>query len=714
MQNLNTQSQTVDSLPVAGLSFANVAKQFAVEAGRPHPLGPTVDEEGVNFSIYSEHATAVELLLFRNHDDREPCQTICLNPAVNKSFHLWHVYVRGLKPGSFYAYRVDGPRDTERGHRFQPNKVLIDPYARGLSKTLWNRADACGDTNNLESSLRCAIVHDEYDWDGDKPLDQPTEEMVIYEMHVGGFTRSPSSGVANPGTFSGVIEKIPYLQELGVNAIELLPVFEYDDVEVLRCVDGEPKRNYWGYSTMAFFAPHSGYCVESESGRHAHEFRDMVKALHRAGISVILDVVFNHTDEGNHMGPTYSFKGIDNSTYYHLVPGQEQYYNDFSGCGNTLRCNHPVGEKFISDCLKYWVEEMHVDGFRFDEASVLTRGDGGVPLERPPLIWHVELSDKLSRTKMIAEAWDAAGLYQVGYFPGERWAEWNGKFRDVIRGFVKGDAGLLGDVAQRLSGSADLYQSRSHEPVNSVNFVDCHDGFTMNDLVSYNGKHNDANGEGNRDGVNENLSWNCGWEGASDDAEVERLREQQIKNFATILMVSQGVPMFVAGDEMRRTQNGNNNTYCQDNALNWIDWQLLEENKSLFRFWKRMIAFRKHHKAIHRSRYFTGEVNNRGVADIAWHGTQINQPGWNDPNGQALALTLAGFEAEDDLHIMLNMHWEGLSFELPNVAGRTWHQAINTALTSPQDICDYGKELPVADANAFRVSGRSIVVLVSK
>ncbi|TWU59823.1 Glycogen debranching enzyme [Rubripirellula tenax] len=714
LSNVRTSASTVTPDFVLGVPSTKESGAFQVGSGRPHPLGPTVDACGVNFSLYSEHATSVELLLFRNHDDRRPCQIIRLDPASNKSFHLWHAYVHGLKPGFFYAYRVDGPQDVQQGHRFQPQKVLVDPYARGISKALWNRGDACGDTDNLETSLRCAIVHDDYDWEGDLPLNQPTEELVIYEMHVGGFTRSESSGVTHPGTFRGVIEKIPYLQELGVNAVELLPVFEFDDAEILREVDGESKTNYWGYSTMSFFAPHSSYCVDAETGSHVHEFCDMVKALHQAGISVILDVVFNHTDEGNHMGPTYSFKGIDNSTYYHLVPGQEQYYNDFSGCGNTLRCNHPVGEKFISDCLEYWVEVMHVDGFRFDEASVLTRGDGGVPLEKPPLIWNVELSDKLSETKMIAEAWDAAGLYQVGYFPGERWAEWNGKYRDDVRSFVKGDPGLLGAVAQRLAGSADLYQSRSHEPVNSINFINCHDGFTLNDLVSYNGKHNDANGEGNRDGVNENISWNCGWEGVTTDESVEELRDRQVKNFATLLMVSQGVPMFVCGDEVRRTQKGNNNTYCQDNDLNWMDWNALDQNQPMFRFWKRMIAFRKQHTSIHRSRYFTGDVNSRGVADISWHGTQLNSPGWNDPNGRALALTLGGFDAEDDVHIMLNMHWEEIEFELPSVADRRWHQAVNTALPSPQDICEYGKECSLTNDQAFQVAGRSIAILVSK
>jgi isoamylase len=687
---------------------------YPTEAGRTHPLGATPDAGGVNFALFSEHATEVELLLFDDHDDVEPIQVIRLDPRINKTFHLWHVYVRGLGHGMHYAYRVNGPREPQNGHRFDPEKLLIDPYSRGNTKTLWRRGDACRPGSNLATSMRSVVVDaSQYDWEGDRPLNRPMSEAIIYELHVAGFTKSPTSGVAAPGTFRGIIEKIPYLKELGVTVVELLPVFEFDDREVLRSANGQPLRNYWGYSTMAFFAPHPGYCQNPEAGEHVREFRDMVKALHQADIAVVLDVVFNHTDEGNHQGPTFSFKGIDNRNYYHLVPGNEQYYNDYTGCGNTFNCNHPIPEKLIIESLEYWVKEMHVDGFRFDEASVLTRDQNGAPSNYPPVIWHIELSEALAETRIIAEAWDAAGLYQIGYFPGYRWAEWNGRYRDDVRRFVKGDPGQIGAVANRLAGSSDLYQARRHLPINSINFINCHDGFTLNDLVSYDGKHNEANGEGNRDGSDDNLSWNCGAEGATSDRGVEALRERQIKNFAAILMLSQGVPMFVAGDEVRRTQQGNNNAYCQDNDLNWFDWTLPRKHGDLFRFWKGMIGFRKRHTNIHRARFFTGEVNERDLADISWHGCRLHSPGWNDSQGRTLAFTLGGFGGEADIHVMLNMYWDALEFELPAVTGRNWFRAVDTALATPQDIADPGRETQLEN-DRYTVSGHSVVVLISK
>jgi isoamylase len=689
-------------------------KPFVVESGKAHPLGATVEKSGVNFAIFSEFATGAELLLFAEHDDATPIQIIPLKAETNKTFHIWHAFVRDLMPGMHYAFRMHGPREEHNGHRFDATKVLLDPYGKGVSKSVWKRGEACGSTDNVHCSLRNVVIDTKgYDWEGDECLNAPMSDLVIYEMHVGGFTKSPTSGVKNPGTYRAIIEKIPYLKSLGVTAVELLPVFEFDETEVLRTVDGKPLRNYWGYSTMAFFAPHSGYCEDPESGQHVNEFRDMVKALHQAGISVILDVVFNHTDEGNHQGPTYAFKGIDNKNYYHLVPGNEQYFNDYTGCGNTFNCNHPVPEKLILECLKYWVKEMHVDGFRFDEASVLTRGENGAPMEFPPVIWHIELSETLADTKVFAEAWDAAGLYQIGYFPGYRWAEWNGRYRDTVRRFVKGDAGLVGELANRIGGSSDLYQSRRHLPINSVNFINCHDGFTLNDLVSYNGKHNWANGEGNRDGNDDNTSWNCGAEGPTTDAQIEALRQRQIKNFAAILMLSQGVPMFVAGDEVRRTQQGNNNAYCQDNELNWFDWTLPSKNADLFRFWQQMIAFRKAHRGVHRARFFTGELNERGLPDLSWHGCKLFAPGWADANSRSLAFTLGGFGDEPDLHVMLNMHWDTLAFELPAVPGRKWRRAVDTSLASPLDIANPGEEIAI-DGQNYLVNGRSIVVLLSK
>jgi len=693
-------------------------ERFVAHVGRQYPLGATPDAQGTNFSLFSPHADWVELLLFEAHDDTEPVHVVKLDPSVNKTFQFWHVYVEGVKPGTHYAYRMHGPYDPARGLRFDEQKVLIDPYAKGNTKTLWNRGDACRPGDNLATSIRSVVIDShKHKLSREQLIHRPMNESIIYEMHVGGFTRSPSSGVKHPGTFRGVVEKIPYLKELGITAVELLPVFEFDDTEK-RVVDGKELTNYWGYSTMAYFAPHPGYCVNPETGNHVDEFRNMVKALHEAGIEVILDVVFNHTDEGNQEGPVYSFKGMANNAYYYLVPDNRAYYYDYTGCGNTFNVNHPIGEKFILDCLRYWVQVMGVDGFRFDEGSVLSRGEDGVPLKHPPVLWQIELDDVLVDSKVIAEAWDAAGLYQVGHFPGARWADWNGKFRDHVRRFVRGDAdmvdgaSLVGNIASRICGSPDVYQWSHHLPLNSVNFVDCHDGFTLNDLVCYNEKHNEANGEGNRDGINENLSCNYGVEGPSDDPQLEKLRNRQIKNFAAILLLSQGVPMLLMGDEVRRSQHGNNNAYCQDNELNWFDWNQVEKNAHLFRFWKWMIDFRKRHTAVHRPRYFTGETNARGLPDISWHGTRIGQPDWS-PGSRVLSFTLAGFNGESDIHVIMNMYWEPLEFELPKITDRGWHRAIDTALDSPDDIREPGKEQASADT-AYWAQGRSVVVMISK
>jgi isoamylase len=687
---------------------------YTAEKGSPHPLGATPGPNGVNFSLFSENATSVELLLFARHDSPQPFQTIRLNPFVNKTFHFWHVFVHALGAGAHYAYRVDGPFHPPGGHRFNANKVLIDPYAHGNTDTVWDRAAACGPGDNVATSMRSVVIDTSgYDWEGDRPLNRPAEDTVIYEMHVRGFTRSPAAGVSHPGTFAGIIEKIPYLKDLGVTAVELLPVFDYDEKALLREEGGRQLTNYWGYSTIGFFAPQSSYCVNPQTGNHLHEFRDMVKALHRAGIEVILDVVFNHTDEGNELGPTFSFRGIDNRTYYILSPWDLQSYMNFSGTGNTFNCNHPLAQKLIVECLRYWVQEAHVDGFRFDEGSILTRGEDGAPLAHPPTVWQIELDDDLAGSKVIAEAWDAAGLYQIGHFPGDRWMEWNGRFRDDIRRFVKGDPGLVGAVASRITGSSDLYQNRGQLPVNSVNFVTCHDGFTLNDLVSYNEKHNESNGEGNRDGVNDNLSWNCGVEGESDDPIIEALRARQVRNFAALLLLARGVPMFVAGDEVRRTQKGNNNAYCQDNELAWFDWAKADRQSGLHRFWKLMIQFRKRHASLREGHFFTGALNERGLPDIAWHGTKLDSPGWDDPNARVLAMTLAGFQGDSDLHVMMNMFWGVLDFDVPAISGRAWFKAIDTAQPAPTDIADFGRERPVS-GNTVQLEPRSIVVLVNR
>ncbi len=687
-----------------------------VENGRTHPLGASLDAQGVNFSVWSEFATGVELLLFQHHDDLDPYQVIKLNPKFNKTFQFWHCYVRGVKAGTFYAFRVDGPWDLVAGQRFNRNKVLIDPYARATNSYLWNRGDACGPADNVHTSQRCVVVDESYDWEGDQPLNRRMSETIIYEMHVGGFTKSPTSGVAYPGTFAGVIEKIPYLKELGITAVEVLPVFDFDPHEIDKPnpAGGTNLSNYWGYSTVSFFAPHSRYCVSPSSGTHQREFRNMVKALHEAGIEVILDVVFNHTSEGNHEGPMINFKGFGNSTYYYLWPPDHQFYMDYSGCGNTLNCNHPITEKMIIECLEYWHEEMHVDGFRFDEGSILSRGPDGAPMSYPPVLWHIELSEKLADCKIIAEAWDAAGLYQIGYFPGFRWAEWNGMYRDGVRRFVRGDRGIVGLIASRIAGSADIYEHSGRLAVNSINFITCHDGFTLNDVVSYNHKHNDANGEGNRDGNDQNDSWNCGIEGETDDPEVEALRRRQIKNFAAILLLSQGVPMITSGDEVRRTQHGNNNAYCQDSELSWFDWTLVEKNQDLFRFFKQMVKLRRQTGALHRVRFLRGEVNERGLHDIEWHGCSLRSPGFGDPSSGVLAFTIGNMVGPGpDLHVVLNMEDQELDFETPPMTGRSWYRLVDTSQPSPADFCDPGDEVAVA-GNSIKAAPRSVVVLISK
>ncbi len=677
--------------------------QIKIGPGRTHPLGATADENGINFSIFAEQATAVELLLFDEHDDLEPALTIRLDTNKHKTFNFWHVYLQGIKPGIHYAYRVDGPCDLHgKGDRYNRNKVLIDPYARGNTDTLWSRGAACGVDDNLATSMRSVVIDTKgYDWEGDRPLNRPMNKTIIYEMHVRGFTKSPSSSCQNEGTFAGVIEKISYLKELGITAVELMPIFDFDRKEVKQISpsDGKPLANYWGYDPFSFFAPQSLYCMNPEVGSHVDEFRDMVKALHREGIEVILDVVFNHTSEGNQMGPTINFKGFANSVYYILSPQDRQYYMDYSGCGHTFNGNHPITQKLIIDALEFWVTEMHVDGFRFDEAVILARDESGLPMIHPPVIWQVELSDVLADTKVIAEAWDAAGLYQVGYFPGYRWAEWNGRYRDAMRSFVKGDKGysngktLVGRVADAIAGSADIFQSTGELPINSINFITAHDGFTLNDLVSYNEKHNEANGEGNRDGNDENLSWNCGVEGETRNPDIEALRVRQIKNFAAILLLSQGVPMFVAGDEIRRTQKGNNNAYCQDNEISWFDWTLAEKNRDTFRFFKQMMAFRKSHPNLQRNSFFKGQVNQRGLVDISWHGCRLNSPGWSDPDSRVLAFTLGGFADEDsskdvDIHVAFNMEADDLDFDIPPLTDRKWYKVVDTAQPSPHDIAD--------------------------
>jgi len=691
-------------------------KKPLLAAGRPQPLGPTIRDGGVNFSVYSEHATQVQLLLFPDEAATEPEHVFTLDRGIHHSFHFWHCFVPGLRPGQLYAYRMDGPQDTSRsGGRFNPNKVLIDPYALGNVTTLWDRGKAVGPEDNVAASMRSVVVDpDDYDWEDDALPNTPMADTIIYELHVRGFTQSPSSGVEHPGTFRGLVEKIPYLKSLGVTAVELLPVYDFDETQVLRTApDGTPLRNFWGYDPYGHFAPQASYCTRPGEGAHLQEFRDMVRALHKAGIELILDVVYNHTGEGNQNGPTISFRGQANEAYYHLVPQDKQYYMDFSGCGNTFNANHPMVTKYIIESLEYWVTECHVDGFRFDLGSALSRGPDGAPMEAPPVLWNIELSRVLSETKVIAEAWDAGGLYQVGRFPGNRWCEWNGPYRDDIRRFLRGEPGIIGAVATRIAGSADLFRPEEELPSNSINFITCHDGFTLNDLVSYNGKHNDANGEQNRDGSDDNRSWNCGVEGPTDDSDIEALRTRQIKNAAAILLLSRGTPMLLGGDEFRRTQLGNNNAYCQDNPISWYDWDVVEKNADMVRFFRSMVALRKRFPTLRRDDFFGGTLNERGVPEVAWHGCRLNEPGWNDPMCRVLSFTLGALGDEPDLHVMLNMYDLGLDFELPQLDGRRWSLAVDTAKPSPTDIYEPGSEVPV-DGATHHVFGRSAVVLVSQ
>ena len=689
---------------------------YRLRAGRPLPFGASPVPGGVNFSIYSSHATNCTLVLF---DSGAPQPRVEIPfPDEFRIGNVWSMIVFNLDyENTEYGFRMDGPFDTDEGHRFDKSKILMDPYAKAISgRDLW------GKTPNWDDSYqhRSRLVYDDFDWQNDHPLETPIEDLVIYEMHVRGFTRAESSGVRQPGTFAGMREKIPYLKDLGINCVELLPVYEFDEFENSRQhpETGELLMNYWGYSTVGFFAPKAGYAATGQLGMQVDEFKTLIKDLHRNGIEIILDVVFNHTAEGNEHGPYISFRGLDNKTYYMLTP--DGYYFNFSGTGNTLNCNHPVVRNMVLDCLRYWAAEFHIDGFRFDLAAILGRDQNGAPLNNPPLLEALAHDPILAKCKLIAEAWDAGGLYQVGSFPAYgRWAEWNGKYRDAVRRFLKGDEGLIGEIGQRLQGSPDLYAFRG--PTASVNFITAHDGFTLYDMVSYNDKHNEANGENNNDGANDNNSWNCGWEGPTDDPGINALRRRQIKNATTLLMVSQGVPMILMGDEVARTQQGNNNTYCHDNVLNWFDWSQLESDADLLRFFQLVIGFRHAHPALRNRWHFSNrDYVGSGYADISWHGVQTWQPDWGETS-RVLAFMLCGKHAKNGtardnyLYVAINMYWDALPYELPRLpSGMKWHMAINTSMASPEDIYPFGEEPVLGDQGHVLTGGRSVVVLVGK
>jgi isoamylase len=677
--------------------------------GRPLPFGATIVPNGVNFSVFSSTADSCTLVLFRKHEP-EPFIEI----EFPREFRIGDVYCMIVFDLDYeeleYGYRFSGPWQPEAGHRFDKNKIVGDPYAKVIGgRDVWRTQPDWIDVYQH----RARLSFDDFDWEGDTALEIPTKDLIIYEAHVRGFTADPSSKVSAPGTFAGLREKIPYLKSLGINCLELLPIYEFDEWENNRLhpETGELLLNYWGYSTVGFFAPKAGYAATGKFGMQVDELKNLIKELHRAGIEVMLDVVFNHTAEGDQRGPYISYRGIDNRTYYILTP--EGYYYNFSGCGNTLNCNHPVVRNMVLDCLRYWASEYHIDGFRFDLASILGRDQNGAPLSNPPLLESLAYDPVLSKCKLIAEAWDAGGLYQVGSFPAYgRWAEWNGKYRDSVRRFLIGDEGLTGEIASRIQGSPDLYWYRG--PTASLNFITCHDGFTLRDLVSYNYKHNEANGEYNRDGNDDNHSWNCGWEGETDDPGVNALRYRQMKNAATLLFLSRGVPMLLMGDEVGRTQKGNNNSYCHDNPLSWMNWDAVEKESDLLRFFRNLLAFRHAHPALRGDKFFAHrDYVGSGKPDISFHGTRAWQP---DFGGRCLAFMLCGQHAspkDNDIYVAINAYWDGLPFEVPGPSqGKSWRVAINTSMQPPDDIFE-GEGGPAVESAEVIVGGRSIMVLVA-
>jgi isoamylase len=680
-----------------------------VRSGESAPLGATVRDGGVNFSVFSRDADLVELLLFDDVNAVKPAEIIPLKADKHRTYHYWHIFLAGLQPSQVYAYRAQGPFAPERGLRFDGEKVLVDPYALAVAvPDKYDRWAAARPGNNTGTSMKSVVADPHsYDWKGDLPLNRPFAETVIYELHVAGFTRHPNSGVpsAKRGTYAGLIEKIPYLKDLGITALELLPVFQFDAQD---CPLG--KTNYWGYSPVSFFAPHHAYSSQKNPLAVLDEFRDMVKALHRAGLEVILDVVFNHTTEGGLIGPTLSYRGLANNTYY-ILEKDKSRYADYTGCGNTLNANQPIVRRLIQDSLRYWVTHMHVDGFRFDLASILSRDEQGRPLPNPPVLWDIESDPLLAGTKLIAEAWDAAGLYQVGNFVGDRWQEWNGRFRDDVRRFLKGDNGSVSAVASRILGSPDLYGHEEREAEQSINFVTCHDGFTLNDLVSYNHKHNEANGENNRDGCDDNLSWNCGAEGPTDDPTVEALRNRQVKNFLTLVLLAAGAPMLLMGDEVRRTQSGNNNAYCQDSEISWFDWSLLKRHGDIHRFVKALNGFHQRRDVVlEGSALSLNQLLRR--ARIEWHGVALRRPDWSH-HSRSLAFTLQSLRARFLFHAMLNAYWEPLTFDLPPVRAdrqQGWRRCIDTALHSPDDICPW-ETAPLVSQATYVVQPRSVILL---
>ncbi len=698
--------------------------------GFPLPLGVKLDKNGAHFSIFSRHALSVSLVLFEPGNGKS--EELRLDPVRNRTGDIWHIWVEGIREGQAYGYRIDGAYEPSQGHRYNRNKLLLDPYARAVTGNFkWELSDARGfdpysplsdlsfsTKDSAPAAPKSIVIDTQFDW-YDRQIGNPLQNSIIYELHVKGFTHHESSNVGSGGTFRGLTEKIPYLKDLGITAVELMPIQEFDEDEniLVNPRTGEQLKNYWGYSTFSFFAPRGRYSSAGSSGEQYGEFKEMVRDFHNAGIEVILDIVFNHTAEGDHLGPTLCFRGIDNSIYY-MLKEDRRLYPYFSGCGNTFNCNHPLVRDFILDCLHYWVIEMHVDGFRFDLASILGRDQDGNMLNNPPLVERISEDPILRNAKIIAEAWDAAGAYQVGDFPG-RWAEWNGKFRDDVRRFWRGDGGSVGGLATRLTGSSDLYWVKD-SPLHSINFITCHDGFTLNDLFCYSEKLNIENGEDNRDGENHNLGWNCGYEGPDAPPEVQRLRRRMIKNMLATLFVSQGVPMLLAGDEFRRTQRGNNNAYCQDNEISWIDWTFLEKNMEIFRFCKNIIRFRMEHIILRKKGFFSGTmIDGFSSADIEWYGPDGNAPDWSE-NSRQIACGISGEyavhkngESDNDIYMAFNAGDRDLEFLVPSApSGRSWRVAVDTAKDAPDDIYENGKE-PAMDNDKLRLEHHSMIILLA-
>lgn len=675
--------------------------------GSPLPMGSSPLPEGINFTLFSRHAESVCLVLFKAGEE-EPMQEIMLDPQRNKTGDIWHIMVLALKKNVRYGFRLSGPFDPNgKGHCFKPETILLDPYCRALCSNHYSNYP-----------FRSLVVELDFDWQGDRPLNIPMRDTIIYEAHVRGFSRHESSKVKHPGTYMGIVEKIPYLKELGITAIELLPVTEFNATESNFSDPDTGKKlpNYWGYNPLAFFAPKASYSSNDKNGTQVNEFKEMVRQLHKAGIEIIVDIVFNHTGEGGIDGPTSSFRGLDNTIYY-MLDRQTREYLNYSGCGNTVNCNHPLVRNFIINCLHYWVIEMHVDGFRFDLASILGRDQNGTVLQNPPVVELIAEDPILADTKIIAEAWDAAGLYQVGHFSSNiRWAEWNGRFRDDVRSFMCGRTNSIAPLATRIAGSSDLYQHGGRRPFNSVNFITSHDGFTLADLVSYNKKHNDKNGEQGRDGENNNISWNSGVEGVSHQQKIQHLRQRRIKTLALILFLSQGTPMLTAGDEFCRSQQGNNNAYCQDNEISWLDWRLVDKNKEMVRFFRKLIKFRKYHPVFRREDFFTA-ADKSITKEIIWQSTNLEQEDWS-ANCKTLAFYLSGNgnsqEPDDDFFIMLNGHKEPKLFALPEPRlGLPWAKIIDTNETAPYDIVSEDNA-PIFAKKKVLVAGMGAVVLICR